>query len=422
MFSSLRLLVACLLLRAVAAGTMQGMVQCEEGESEPALGELSHSPDFGADTVVKFPKMPQLVESILHQDWKSLGVAEILERFKSPGVLEFAHGRDTFYNHLTGTFGILKAWGQPDDICLLGLTHNSYGGDLYQFFLWDSLNDRESLSDLIGPNAEALTHLFGTINRGQLNGLEQLMGKQLKEMKPMVGNFTITSRTEGETTIPAKTAAKILIVTVADYLDQMVEQNGWRDHHQVDIAVDRLYPGDGRPTIAFYWFSQVCRSVRNQLDVIPPIFDSCQETISYEDEVMARDLYWNVTLQEYELTEAQQMHLLDQSVARNPFVGEPHILLAQLYFRNKEYHQAGIHCRLALEKLYKLASAWDKRRSFAQWVGFARVLLLRINRKIEGKSHLPYYDQGNGRYDSARGLHLTSLHDVAQEMKGYEEE
>ena len=90
----------------------------------------------------------------------------------------------------------------------------------------------------------------------------------------------------------------------------MVEQNGWRDHHQVEVAVDRLYPGDGRPTTAFYWFSQVCRAVRDALDVVPPIFDSCTKTITYQDEVWARDLYWNATLNEYHLTETQQMDLL----------------------------------------------------------------------------------------------------------------
>jgi len=201
----------------------------------------------------------------------------------------------------------------------------------------------------------------------------------------------------------------------------MVEQNGWRDHHQVEFAVDRLYPGDGRPTTAFYWFSQVCHSIRDVLDVVPPIFDSCTQTISYQEEVIARDLYWNATLSEYELTEAQQMDLLYQAISHNPFVGEPHILLSQIYFRNKQYQRAGQHCRIALQKLYTLASAWDKRRSYAQWVGFSRVLLLRSNRYLEGKTHMPYFDEENGTYDTAKGLHLTSLHDLAKEMRDYEE-
>jgi len=59
--------------------------------------------------IIQFPKMPPVLRSILHEDWKGLGVADILERLKSPGVLEFAHGRGTFYSHLSGTYSILKA-------------------------------------------------------------------------------------------------------------------------------------------------------------------------------------------------------------------------------------------------------------------------------------------------------------------------
>ena len=169
--------------------------------------------------IVKYPKMPPLVKAILHEDWKGLGVADILEKLKSPGVLEFAHGRDTFYSHLSGTYSILKAWGQPDDICLLGMTHTAYGGDLFQFFLWDSLTDRESLQSLIGKEVEALTYLFGTINRGQLGGLQDIMSKEISEMEPLVGNYTVKHRVEGTKVVPAGIAAKILLVTVADYLD-----------------------------------------------------------------------------------------------------------------------------------------------------------------------------------------------------------
>lgn len=372
-------------------------------------------------TYVKYPKMPALLESLLHEDWKALGVADILEQLKSPGVMEFAHGRDTFYSHLQGTYGILRAWNQPTDVCLLGMTHTAYGGDLFQFFLWDSMDNREGLRDLIGAEAEGLTFLFGTIHRGMLGDLQGVMANAT-DMAPLRGDTVVTHRTDGTVSVPAATAAKILLATVADYLDQMVEQNGWRDHHQVDVSVDRLYPGDGRPTLAFYWFSQVCRAVREHLEVVPPIFDSCTTVISKADEIAARDLYWKVTLSEYELSEAEQRELLYRAIEHNPFVGEPHILLAQLYYRNGEYRTAAEHCRQALQKLYVLASAWDKRRSFRQWVGFSRVLMMRSNRHLQGLPHLPYYDMDDPSYISAKGLHLTSLHEMAREMKAYEEE
>eukprot|EP00977_Amphora_coffeiformis_P017245 scaffold5533_cov159-Amphora_coffeaeformis.AAC.1 len=213
------------------------------GSETDTLGEdpdADNKAHEDGEVVVPFPKMPDVVKSILHEDWKGLGVADILERLKSPGVLEFAHGRGTFYSHLSGTFGILKAWGQPDDICLLGMTHTAYGGDLFQFFLWDSLNDRESLQSLIGNDAEGLTYLFGTINRGQLGGLQDIMSKQVSEMEPLVGSFTVKHRVEGTKVVPAATAAKILLATVADYLDVSLGECRQGVHMATQVSLSHL--------------------------------------------------------------------------------------------------------------------------------------------------------------------------------------
>ena len=110
-----RLLVPSLLWGAVVASPMQGVVQCADDPN--VVGELVHETNADDDgIIIKFPPMPPMIQAILHEDWKSLGVDGILERLKSPGVLEFSHGRDTFYSHLKGTYGILKAWEQPDDI------------------------------------------------------------------------------------------------------------------------------------------------------------------------------------------------------------------------------------------------------------------------------------------------------------------
>mgnify|MGYP004358042751 CR=1 FL=1 len=43
----------------------------------------------------------------------------------------------------------------------------------------------------------------------------------------------------------------------------------------------------------------------------------------------------------------------------------------------------------ALARFYPLATAWDKRRSFAHWVGFARMLHLRALRLLQGLPSLP---------------------------------
>ena len=75
------------------------------------------------------------------------------------------------------------------------------------------------------------------------------------------GDAAEVARLHGHVNVSTAVAAKILVVTLADYLEQMVEVNGWRDHHQVFLPLS-LYPGDGKPALALYWISRMCRAVR----------------------------------------------------------------------------------------------------------------------------------------------------------------
>ncbi|CAB9524377.1 unknown protein [Seminavis robusta] len=354
------------------------------------------------------PPMPSAIRALLYQDYDPEDV-KILDQFKMGATVEFAHGRGTFHSHLEGTYGILHAWGQPRAVCRAGMTHSVYSGDLFQFFLWDAARqqDRETLQSMIGSEAEGLTYLFGTINRAELGGLEKAMDAD-QSMAPLSqSTIPVKSRLEGTTTISPEEAANILIITVADYLDQMVDTNGWRDHHQVEM-MDCLYPGDGRPAVALHWFSKVCRAIRSNLAVIPPVFNHCTAVLSKQDEVQARDAYWYVTLHETSLSMEEQIAHLEKAVRLNPFVGEPHLLLAQLYIRQQKYALAVREGRKALTKMYALASAWDKRRTYAQWVGFARMTLLRASRLEQCLPHLPITPEAHG---------LVSLHQVVAELR-----
>lgn len=150
-----------------------------------------------------------------------------------------------------------------------------------------------------------------------------------------------------------------------------------------------MYPGDGRPAVAFYWLSSVCKAVRNHLEVVPDIFAKCTLTISYSDECEARDLYWKVTIEEKQRSTEEQMALLTKCIQLNQFIGEPHLLLAQLLFRIGNYAEACSHSVMALKKMYILATAWDKRRSYENWIGFARMTLKRSQRRLQGLTSFP---------------------------------
>merc|ERR1711920_208195 len=100
----------------------------------------------------------------------------------------------------------------------------------------------------------------------------------------------------------------------------------------------------------------IAQAISCHLDVIPPIFNKCTKTISYEDEETARDQYWKVLVDEAKLDIEEQITLLQNCISLNPFVGEPHALLAQLYFRKGDFNLAAVEAAKALEKMYELAT------------------------------------------------------------------
>ena len=57
--------------------------------------------------------------------------------------------------------------------------------------------------------------------------------------------------------------AELVVVTIADYLDQTLEVNGWRDHHMVDPLDTPLFPGDMRPEVCLFWMAAACRAVKD---------------------------------------------------------------------------------------------------------------------------------------------------------------
>lgn len=374
--------------------------------------------------------MPAKIRAILHEDWNVLDPegARMLDAFSDiDGLVEFAHASTTFFDHLKGTFGILAAWDQPEEVRRCGMVHTGYSGDLFQFYLFDSNSeaDRAELASIIGKKSEELVYQFGTVDRGGLCQFKQAVdGSVARPACPQDGgNTTVVHRAQGSglMDITIRDAANILMVTIADYLDQMVDTNGWRDHHQHQDGGKHLYPGDGRPALGFYWFSSICNAIKDHLEVVPTVFNHCQDVLHKKQELQARELYWKVTVQEKTLSEQKQLNMLHKVTQLNHFVAEPHVLLAQIYYRQEKYHQAATEARQALLKFYSLASNWDKRRSYGHWVGFARVLLLRSNRRMEGEFYFPAKAPEDPLYVNHNNLKLTSLRDMNDEMKAREE-
>ena len=124
-------------------------------------------------------------------------------------------------------------------------------GDLFRFFLYDATNaaDRSSLRAIVGEPAELLTWRFGTVARGELLNLAEAMQHNAPPPSMTSGPADLVSvshRLDNSTTLRNADVAKILIVTIADYLEQMVETNGWCAPPAIEGATRGDAPGATR--------------------------------------------------------------------------------------------------------------------------------------------------------------------------------
>lgn len=65
----------------------------------------------------------------------------------------------SLYSHLLGTYRILKKWGEPEEICSIGLFHSIYGTYHYRERVLP-LEERETLQKIIGIDAEKMVNYF----------------------------------------------------------------------------------------------------------------------------------------------------------------------------------------------------------------------------------------------------------------------
>jgi len=78
---------------------------------------------------------------------------EFIERVSS----NLDHSDSTFFDHLWGTYSLLKKMGEPEYICDAGLYHSVYGTSYYDVSITVS---REVVINLIGEVAENLVYIF----------------------------------------------------------------------------------------------------------------------------------------------------------------------------------------------------------------------------------------------------------------------
>ena len=89
-------------------------------------------------------------------------------------------------------------------------------------------------------------------------------------------------------------------------------------------------------------------------------------------------MYWEAICDDSKGGQERVEELLLGSIEQNPFVGEPHVVLAQVYLTKGRFEEAETEGVKGLTLMLEWSSPLDKRMSWEGWIAWARVLLMKV--------------------------------------------
>ncbi|XP_037449153.1 uncharacterized protein LOC119318672 [Triticum dicoccoides] len=368
---------------------------------------------------------------------------------RAAGAGECWHKHGTFLAHLLEVYRILRLWAAPDAVARCGLYHSAYSNSYVNLAIFEPDVGRGRVAAVVGDEAERLVHLFCVVPRQQLvhddllfhyddgelvadlvrseeSILDARRGvfdedepwrRKIQRLLPAEGITVKHIRTGEDVALSRRVAATFLMMTMADFSDQLFD---WQDRlfNNTNGRLEyrgntwtSLWPGTGKPGL---WTTSISRmgvlynlivreeeiyiahrvhttgkkgddSATRDEDialVIPPVFDGCTKVLDADDQKAARDLYWKAVCSDEEVTDRSKVEeLLRQSVAKNPFVGEPRLVLAQMCLNAEMYEEAQEQAEEGLKLLLEWGSSWDKRMPWEGWVSWGRAMLTKAKEK-----------------------------------------
>ncbi|CAL2232870.1 unnamed protein product [Prunus armeniaca] len=222
--------------------------------------------------------------------------------------------------------------------------------------------------------------------------------KKLQTLVPANGITVKHIKTGEDVLVSRRVVAVFLMMTTADFSDQLF---GFQDElfDNIDGRLEfkgnnyaALWPGDGKPGL---WMNSISRMaaiytliVREEaIFVQERKITSATATGDKLDKSRDEDIELVVppTSAQGEIVddgrgaddEEATVVLLRSCVERNPFIGEPHVVLAQVYLTKAKFEEAEREAERGLTLMLEWGSAWDKRMSWEGWIAWARVLLMK---------------------------------------------
>ena len=282
------------------------------------------------------------------------------------------HKHGTFFEHLRDVWLMLCAWEQPQATCRLGLFHSAYSNSFVAMGIFDREKDRGKLAELIGDEAENLVYKFCTIDRQSLERTVLEEGTIRPDGYDMthIATGTPLRLTGGE-------AAAMITETLADEAEQRF---GWQSELE-DGRVRAVWPGPFAPTLRLSRTSRLAYALRaSQLvpeHALPPPFERCAKVLAPSDEAAAREAYMRAVCAPAHVDGSggpAGLADLDVAARLNPYVGEPHLVAAQLLLEAARWDEAAAKAAHGVALLETLATSWDKRMSWQAWLNWGRCL------------------------------------------------
>ncbi len=340
-------------------------------------------------------RLTETAKALLAEDWARVDkqVPHLLARLTERGAHQCWHKHGTFKQHLLGVWKILALWEQPQALARCGLFHSAYSNSYVNLAIFQAGVDRELVRQDCGAEAEDLIYKFCVVPRQQL-----VVDTMFPLDRVPADGLTVPHIHTGEPVfLSSALLGKLLVMTMADVADQ---QYGWQDDlfgdaqwaPQAAAGSDNvaasstkavmhpytLWPGLSKPGLWMHFVSKLAALARTcPMAVRPPVFDEGRVLLDRAAERQARDLYWEVIAEDPRDKGKVDANIarLTQALALNPYLAEPHTLLAQSYLVKGEFDAAHEAAQKAVDLLLQWGTNWDKRVSFEAWMAWTRVLL-----------------------------------------------
>jgi len=248
--------------------------------------------------------------------------AALIEFLRREGADELRHGRRrTLLDHLVETYALMRRWKQPLWLQHAALIHSVYGTDRFKRSLLTA-HVRTQLGQIAGDWSERLAYLFCDTPR-----------------EPLLAGTYRWSRMRSDITDEEHDALVLL------HLANLAEQACARD---------------GSPAAWLVKARELTELLDHRHGLAAPGFAAELASFSEAEETL--------TLRSYRAGLDGDVARLAVAAASCPVVAEPCVWLAFAARHNDEAEAAHAWTELARKRLHSLATPWDKRLTFAEWL------------------------------------------------------